>query len=112
MEPSGSYGADIFEFYARYCDIMSRNDHRGLREALSALAKSLESRGHIGYTIFTWKLNLVITLCSLAVAQGFNRNYEFESFGQILVLRIETGLSLGSSISTISALTFTSKGVK
>uniref|UniRef100_A0A1D1XKG9 Defective in cullin neddylation protein n=2 Tax=Anthurium amnicola TaxID=1678845 RepID=A0A1D1XKG9_9ARAE len=77
MESSGSKGADVFEIYARYCDIVSGSDHRSTREALAVLAKSLESRGHVGDKVFESLLKLMLHLNLAVDSHQFTRFYDF-----------------------------------
>ncbi|CAA6664526.1 unnamed protein product [Spirodela intermedia] len=80
MEPSGSNGADIFTIYGRYCDVMSRNDHRTSKEALSFLAQFLESGARFGDKLFEDLLNLMSHLNLSVDSHQFTCFYDFVFF--------------------------------
>ncbi|KAJ6835441.1 uncharacterized protein M6B38_331770 [Iris pallida] len=80
MESSPANGPNIVEIYARYRDIISRNDHEISRDVLNMLSKSLESRWQMRDAIFC-DLSKLMSCLDLSVdSRQFNCLYDFVFF--------------------------------
>nr|XP_029121493.1 uncharacterized protein LOC105048803 isoform X1 [Elaeis guineensis] len=77
---SGPHRLDIFEIYARYCGIVSTNDHATSKELLAVLSKSLECRGRSGEAIFNDLYKLMSCLDLSVDSRNFNCFYDFVFF--------------------------------
>ncbi|KAG1334458.1 Defective in cullin neddylation protein [Cocos nucifera] len=71
---------DIFEIYARYCDIVSRNDHATSKELLAVLSKSLEYCRQRREAIFNDIYKLMSCLDLSVDSRNFNCFYGFVFF--------------------------------
>ncbi|PKU85636.1 uncharacterized protein LOC110097570 isoform X1 [Dendrobium catenatum] len=80
MNSWGPKQLDIRQIYARYCDIVSGNDHAASRELLSMLSHSIESQGLARIGILT-DLSKLMSCLNLSVdSRRFSCFYDFVFF--------------------------------
>nr|XP_009383148.1 PREDICTED: uncharacterized protein LOC103970965 [Musa acuminata subsp. malaccensis] len=80
MESSAPQRFDIFEVFARYCDIVSNNELSSSKELLAMLLRSMEYRGQTRETIFSDIYNLMTCLDLSADSLKFSCFYDFVFF--------------------------------
>ncbi|XP_078441169.1 defective in cullin neddylation protein (DUF298) [Wolffia australiana] len=73
-------GGGIYQIYARYCDVMSSNDHRSSKDAQNILAQFLETRGNHSDMIFDDLRNLMAHLNFSVESIQFTWFYDFVFF--------------------------------
>lgn len=80
MNSLGPKQLDIRQIYARYCDIVSGNDHATARELLSTLSHSIESQG-IARNVILSDLTKLMSCLNLSVdSRQFSCFYDFVFF--------------------------------
>ncbi|KAI3903098.1 hypothetical protein MKW92_025525 [Papaver armeniacum] len=77
---AGGGGVDIFEIYQLYCDIRTRSDHAGSREALAQLLKLVELRGQTRNSVSYDLSKLMSHLNNIIDSNQFACFYDFVFF--------------------------------
>lgn len=80
MESSAPQRFDIFEVFARYCDIVSNNELSSSKELLAVLLRSMEYRGQTRETIFSDIYKLMTCLDLSVDSLKFSCFYDFVFF--------------------------------